>query len=110
MKISNQINNVPGRMSNSLSDKQKDRLYQWLRGENTSDLSRTMAAEIASDYLGFNVTYTNMRSAEEVTGISLVKPPKAKESFRTDHEARIAKLESDMAHVVGILKDMQHLI
>ena len=79
-------------MSNSLTKRQDYLLNKWLADGNAGTLSRLLAAEKAKTDLGFPVTYTNMRSAEEVTGISLVKPPKAKEAD-ADLAARIYELE-----------------
>ena len=89
-------------MSNALSDKQKDKLYQWLRAGNAGDLSRLMAARKATNDLDFVVTYTNMTSAEEVTGISLIKPPKAKE-VDAELAARIYDLEREQKETVALI-------
>lgn len=90
-------------MKNVLSDSQKFKLANWLVANQNIECTRVDACEWASSELNFPVTYSNMRSAENTTGISLVK---VKEPKKNDtHEAKIAKLESDMAHVVQILKD-----
>lgn len=91
-------------MSNALNDKQKDALYQWLRSGKAGDLSRKEAAHQVTLELGFVVTYTNMRSAEEVTGISLVKVPEVK---RDEDKEYMASLLINVMHKVGIAIPMR---
>jgi len=89
-------------MKNVLSDSQKFKLANWLVENKDKGFSRTSAAWAASSELPFDVTYSNMQSAENTTGISLVKVKEPKKS--DTHEARIAKLESDMFHMVQICR------
>lgn len=83
-------------MKNVLSDAQKYQLANWLMANKDKGFSRASAIFNAFSDLGFNVTYSNMTSAEHTTGVSLVKVPKVKEAVSTDHEARIAKLENEL--------------
>jgi len=89
-------------MKNVLSDSQKFKLANWLVENKDKGFSRTSAAWTASSELAFDVTYSNMQSAEKTTGISLVKVPEVKES--NSFEVRIAKLESDVSHLVEICR------
>ena len=91
-------------MKNVLSDKQKHQLNKWLEvgPEHGCYQTYQSACNTASLNLDFTVTYSNMKSAEEATGISLVKVKEPKAV--NNHEARIAKLESDMFHMVQICR------
>jgi hypothetical protein len=85
-------------MKKSLTDKQKYQVCQWLEfvKQSSNDLYESIEAEAAaaSIDLDFKVTHSNMESAEKATGISLVK---VKEVRVNNLEARIAKLENDLA-------------
>lgn len=100
-------------MSNSLSDKQKYELYQWLNDAATlacikaaqdGEMSRADVCDIASakDELGFTVTVTNMKSAEKVTGIYLDKIKGKKEE--ADLAARILDLEIEQGYQTSLLR------
>ncbi len=65
-------------MKNVLSDSQKYQLAKWLESNKDAGLTRTSACGLATHELLFNVTYSNMQSAEKTTGISLVKVPEVK--------------------------------
>ena len=87
-------------MKNVLSDSQKFKLANWLVENKDKEFSRTSAAWTASSELDFDVTYSNMQSAENTTGISLVKVKEPKAV--NNHEARMAKLEMDMFNLLQI--------
>ena len=90
-------------MKNVLSDKQKHQLNVWVEGVGPLEFeSRKVAIKSATDELGFNVTDSNLKSAENSTEIYVVKSPAPKKS--DTHEARIAKLESDMFQMVQICR------
>lgn len=89
-------------MKNVLSDSQKFTLANWLVNNRDEGHTRASACVVASEYLKFTVTYSNMQSAENTTGISLVKAKEPKAV--NNHEARIAKLENDIFHLVQICR------
>jgi hypothetical protein len=85
-------------MKNVLSHKQMHQLNGWVEGVGRVGPSEfdtyTVACDTATKCLGFMVTYSNLKSSEDATGISLVK---VKEVRVNNLEARIAKLENDLA-------------
>ncbi len=83
-------------MKNVLSGKQKHQLNVWV--EEVGPLafeSRKNAVQSATDDLKFKVTNSNLESAENSTEVYVVKKPEPKKT--NDLEARIAKLENDLA-------------
>ena len=79
-------------MKNVLSDKQKHQLNIWVEGVGPNQFDTyTVACDTASRCLGFIVTYSNMKSSEKATGVSLVKAPAPK---KIDLESRIVTLEN----------------
>ena len=91
-------------MKNVLSDKQKHQLNKWIEDNAPHGLYQkySYACDAASSNIGFNVTYSNIKSAEEATGMAIVKVKEPKAV--NNHEARIAKLENDIFHLMQICR------
>ena len=79
-------------MKNVLSHKQMHQLNIWVEGVGPSQFDTyTVACDTATKCLGFMVTYSNLKSSKDVTGVSLVRAPAPK---KIDLESRIATLEN----------------
>ena len=89
---------------NVLSDKQKHQLNKWLESGDVPEViysKYAYACDAASISLGCTVTYSNMKSAEEATGISLVKAKEPKSA------KDVASLESVIEeHKIALLDFM----
>ncbi len=66
-------------MKNVLSHKQMHQLNIWVEGVGPSEFDMyTVACDTATKCLGFKVTYSNLKSSEDATGISLVRVKEVK--------------------------------